>query len=51
MTFDAFHWESKHTRAALICVAVIAAVVFFHKEERRWIAGGLGVAAAILGFT
>lgn len=51
MTFDVFEWETKHTKAVVICILVIAAVVFFHKEERRWIAAGLGVAAAVLGFT
>jgi len=51
MTLDIFRWEDKHTKAAIICALVIAAVIFFHKHERRWIAGALGVAAAVLAFT
>lgn len=51
MTFDAFKWETKHTKAAFICVLAVTLVIFFHKEERRMIGAGLGVAAAILSFT
>jgi len=50
MTFDAFTWETKHTKALFIAVLAIVLVVIFHKEERRMMAAGLGVAAAILGF-
>jgi hypothetical protein len=51
MTLDVWKWEAKHTKAVLVCVLVIAAVIFFHKEERGYLAAGLGVAPAILGFT
>lgn len=51
MTLDVFTWEAKHTKAVIICIVAIAAVILFHKEERKWIAGGLGVAAAVLSFT
>lgn len=51
MTLDIWQWETKHTKAAVVCVVAIAVVVFFHKEERKWLAAGLGVAAAVLGFT
>lgn len=51
MTLDIFKWETKHTKAAIVCVLAIVLVCIFHKEERRWLAAGLGVAAAILGFT
>jgi len=50
MTFDVFTWETKHTKALFICILAVLLVILFHKEERRMMAAGLGVAAAILGF-
>jgi len=50
MTFDIYEWEPKHTKAAFVCILAVFLVICFHKEERRWLAAGLGVAAGILGF-
>lgn len=50
MTVDIWEWEVKHTKAVVVCIVAIVAVVIFHREERKWIAAGLGVAAGILGF-
>lgn len=50
MTFDAFTWEPKHTKALILAVFILIAVVIFHKDERRWLAGVMGVGAAAMGF-
>lgn len=50
MTFDVFTWEEKHSKAAVIIALAIGGAIFFHKYERKWIAGVMGISAAVIGF-